>query len=63
MWLYFFFISGYGIAYSFKNKENYKQRFMKDKIWNILLPYMVSTCVYFSARIVWGGGAKMKLAA
>lgn len=52
----FFFISGYGIAYSFKNKENYGQRFVKDKIWNIVLPYMVSTCVYFTARVAWGGG-------
>lgn len=42
----FFFISGYGLQYSLKNKKDYLQNFIRNKFLNVLLPYLVIVLIY-----------------
>lgn len=43
---YFLFVSGYGLMYGYKNKNDYLNGFIRKKISRILLPYL---CI----QIVW----------
>ena len=42
----FFFISGFGLMYQFKNKENYLDDFLFKRGLKLLLPFLVSTIIY-----------------
>lgn len=42
----FFIISGYGMAYSSENKQNYFEHFWKKKFIKILVPYIVISFIY-----------------
>lgn len=42
----FFFLSGYGLEYSFNNKKDYLNNFFKSKATKILLPFLFMFAVY-----------------
>lgn len=54
----FFFFSGYGLFYSFKNKPDYLRGFLKKRMPTILVPFFVSIIIYMFANIA--AGAKYK---
>lgn len=43
---YFFFVSGYGVIYSFHKKENYLDSFIKKRMPRILIPYVLIEVVW-----------------
>lgn len=47
-----FFLSGYGLYKSWRNKENYLQRFLLKKIVRLLLPYSVIYFLYLISCIL-----------
>ncbi|MFR3834984.1 MAG: acyltransferase family protein [Eubacterium sp.] len=42
----FFFCSGYGLTYSYINKENYIQHFLKRRLLCILIPFWSANIIY-----------------
>ena len=48
----FFFYSGYGLMYSYTNKENYLNGFVKKRISKILLPYIIIVLIYSIVKII-----------
>lgn len=48
----FFFSSGYGLMYSFINKENYLKNFIRHRILKILLPFWIANIIFLLVYIV-----------
>ncbi|MEE1043622.1 MAG: acyltransferase [Clostridia bacterium] len=46
----FFFISGYGLMYGVKNKENYLKGFFTKRLLTILIPYYIIDLFYIYAK-------------
>ena len=42
----FFFLSGYGLFYGVKNKNNYMHHFLLKRLPSIIIPYYIITCLY-----------------
>lgn len=42
----FFFISGYGTHKSYLKNDNYRKKFLQNKLINILYPYIIVTIIY-----------------
>lgn len=47
----FFCISGYGLAYSFKNRENYLNNFIRKKVFPLFLLYVFLVIFYFLLKV------------
>ena len=48
----FFFCSGYGLTYSYINKENYIQHFLKRRLLCILIPFWSANIIYIVLYIL-----------
>lgn len=48
----FFFCSGYGLIYSYKNKDDYLNGFLSHRLLTVLFPFFVSNTVYLIYRMV-----------
>lgn len=42
----FFFMSGYGLVYSFHNKNNYLNDFFAKRIFPVIVPFLICVCIY-----------------
>lgn len=51
----FFFFSGYGLIYSFYNKENYLENFLIHRLPVILVPFFIANTVYLLVRVFYTG--------
>ena len=43
----FFFMSGYGFAYSLRHKDHYLDGFLKKKVVEIYIPFVFAECFFF----------------
>lgn len=50
----FFFYSGYGLIYNHVHDDGYRKSFLKKRFINILLPYLLATCIYYVFYILIG---------
>lgn len=48
----FFFLSGYGLAYSFCYKENYMQNFWRNKLFGIYFPFVIAQFLYYCGIMI-----------
>lgn len=50
----FFFLSGYGLSFSYRNKKNYLKGFLWSKIKRIYIPFVIAQILYlFAIRMAW----------
>ena len=50
----FFMISGYGLMYGVKNKQNYLKGFFRNRVMSILVPYYIINLFYLYANKISG---------
>lgn len=56
----FFFLSGYGLQKSYLNSENYKNKFLRKRLPKILIPYALTTVLYWIAYTLSGEAYSVK---
>lgn len=52
----FYFISGYGLMYGLRNKDNYLQGFLKKRVVSVILPYWLVNTAFIIVRLMQGEG-------
>lgn len=55
----FFFLSGYGLYYSFKNKEDYLKFFWKKRLLSLLIPYYIANILYIIVEFIMGEDVRL----
>lgn len=56
----FFFISGYGIAFGYKNKPNYLSGFLLQRLTKVLIPFLIAHIVYIPVKMIFGVSFTLK---
>lgn len=50
----FFFLSGYGLIFEIKNKENYLQYFFQHRIIKVIIPFLSAHVIYITIKMIMG---------